>query len=103
MTPATQGTTYIAAGGAGNSRYAFGASDSYEGHVNDVASIASYVNEAGQAKVNETVTWSRVRYTGYCLLVLDSQPGPRPGAASTLLVRGLSEDGSEIDRITLKR
>jgi hypothetical protein len=44
-----------------------------------------------------------VRYTGYCLLVIDSQPDPRPGTASTLLVRGLSEDGSEIDRITLKR
>ena len=48
-------------------------------------------------------TWSRVRYTGYCLLVIDSPPGTRPGTASTLLVRGLSEDGSEIDRITLAR
>jgi hypothetical protein len=103
VTAATQGTTYIAAGGAGDSLYAFGASDSYEGNVNNVASITSYVNEAGQTKVNETVTWSRVRYTGYCLLVIDSQPGPRPGTASNLLVRGLSEDGSEIDRITLKR
>lgn len=103
VTAATQGTTYIAAGGAGDSLYAFGASDSYEGNVNNVASVASYVNEAGQTKVNETVTWSRVRYTGYCLLVIDSQPGPRPGTASNLLVRGLSEDGSEIDRITLKR
>lgn len=64
-----------------NSLYSFGASDSYEGHVNPV-------------------TWSRLRYTGRCLLVLDSHPAPH-GGTSTLTVRGLSGDGAEIDRVVL--
>jgi hypothetical protein len=102
ITPATQGTTYIAAGGGGVSLYKFSAADSYEGHVNNVASITSFVNEAGGTTVNETVAWSRVRYTGYCLLVIDSKPG-HGGGTSTLLVRGLAEDGTELDRVTLAR
>jgi hypothetical protein len=34
---------------------------------------------------------------------MDSKPGWRPGAPSTLTVRGLSEDGSELDRVILAR
>jgi hypothetical protein len=101
--PAKQGTTYITAGGGGESLYQFSAADSYEGHVDNVASITSFVNEPGGTTASETVTWSRVRYTGYCLLVLDSKPGWRPGATSTLTVRGLAETGAELDRITLAR
>ena len=101
--PATEGTTYIAAGGAGVSLYDFTAPDSYEGHLHNVPSVTSFVNEAGGTTVNETVTWSRTRFTGYSLLVLDSKPGWRPGAPSTLTVRGLSEDGSELDRVILAR
>jgi hypothetical protein len=59
--PATQGTTYVAAGGAGASLYAFSAPDSYEGAVNNVASVGSYVNQSGGAQVPESVAWSRVR------------------------------------------
>jgi hypothetical protein len=44
---------------------------------------------------------SRVRYTGYCLLVMDSHPGWRRGARSTLKIRGLADDGTELDTITL--
>lgn len=102
ITPATEGSTYVVAGGAGDSLYSFSASDSYEGDVNNVSSITSFVNSAGGTKVSETVTWSRVRYTGYCLLVLDSDPAPK-GGTSKLLVRGLSEDGTEVDRFTLAR
>jgi hypothetical protein len=99
--PAKEGTTYIAAGGAGDSLYAFSAPDSYEGHVDNVASVAGFVNESGGTQVQETVTWSRVRYTGYCLLVLDSEPSSWRGQASKLHVRGLDENGDEIDRVTL--
>ena len=101
--PATEGTTYIAAGGARVSLYDFTAPDSYEGHLRNVPSVTSFVNEAGGTTVNETVTWSRTRFTGYSLLVMDSKPGWRPGAPSTLTVRGLSEDGSELDRVILAR
>ena len=101
--PATEGTTYIAAGGAGVGLYDFDAPDSYQGHVRAVPSVPSFVNEAGGTTITETVTWSQTRFTGYCLLVMDSKPGWRPGAPSTLTVRGLSEDGSEVDRVILAR
>jgi hypothetical protein len=75
--PATQGTTYVTCGGAGKSLYSFSAPDSYEGQRRQRASVsASYVNEAGGTEVPETVTWSRVRYTGYCPLVVDVTPAP---------------------------
>jgi hypothetical protein len=101
--PAKQGTTYIAAGGGGESLYQFSVPDSYEGHVDNVSSITAYVNESGGTTVNQTVTWSRVRYTGYCLVVVDSQPATRAGGTSKLLVRGLDEGGTELDRIALVR
>jgi hypothetical protein len=101
VTPATAGTTYVAAGGAGKSLYAFTAADSYEGAVNNVASVSSYINEAGSTEVKETVAWSRVRYTGYGLLVVDVAP-PAFGKA-TMLVRAINENGTEIDNFTLSR
>lgn len=100
---AKQGTTYIAAGGAGESLYQFNAPDSYQGHVHNVPSIKTYVNETGGTTVNQTVTWSRVRYTGYCLVVVDSQPGSPYGGTPALTVRGLDETGAELDQITLVR
>lgn len=103
ITPATQGTTYITAGGAGQSLYSFSAADSFQGNVTDEPCIASHVNGPGGIAVDEIVTWSRVRYPGYCLLVIDSQPGWRPGATSTLRVRGLAGDGTELDRLDLVR
>ncbi len=99
--PATDGTTYITAGGAGKSLYAFSAADSYEGNVDNISSVSTYINEPGGTTTSETVSWSRVRYTGYCLLVVDSQPNWRQGGS--LLVRGLAEDGTELDRIELVR
>jgi hypothetical protein len=101
--PAAQGTTYITAGGGGVGLYDFPAPDSYLGNQADVPSVRSYVHEPGGATAEETVTWSRVRYPGYCLLVIDSKPGWRRGAGSALTVRGLAEDGSELDRVTLAR
>ena len=102
ISAAKQGTTYIVAGGAGDSLYSFGAADSYEGSVDNVSAISAYVNSAS-GQVPETVTWSRVRYTGYCLLRLDSDPADRPGGTATLTVRGLAEDGTEIDHVVLTR
>jgi hypothetical protein len=43
-----------------------------------------------------------VRYTGYCILRIDSLPAHR-GGTSTLVVRGLDELGDEVDRVTLAR
>jgi len=103
ISPATDGTTYITAGGGGVNLYDFAAPDSYAGHLTEAPSVPSHVNEPGGTTATETVSWSRVRYTGHCLLAVDSQPGWRPGAASTLTIRGLAADGSEVDRVTLAR
>jgi hypothetical protein len=102
VTPATAGTTYVTCGGAGKSLYSFTAPDSYEGNVDDVASVSSYVNETGATEVSETVGWSQVRYTGYALVVVDVTP-PNFGQSTTLLVRALNEQGIEIDRVSLVR
>ena len=91
--------TYVTCGGAGKSLYVFGVPDSYEEAVDNVASVASYINESGETEVPETVTWSRVRYTGYCLLVVDVTPSVFGSA--TMLVRGLNESGAEIDTFAL--
>jgi hypothetical protein len=101
--PARNGTTYVVAGGGGESLHKFSEPDSYEGDIDNLTSETTYVNEAGGTKVDETVNWSRVRYTGYNLLVVDATPGFGPGAPSTLLVRGLNENGTEVDRFTLAR
>jgi hypothetical protein len=102
ITPATQGTTYVTAGGGGESLYNFAAPDSYEGHIDNDSAVPGFINEPGGTTTTETVAWSRIRYTGYCLLVVESTPASH-GGASRLNVRGLAEDGSELDRFTLAR
>jgi hypothetical protein len=77
--------------------------DSYEGAVDNVSAISAYVNQPGGVEAPETVNWSRVRYTGYCLLVVRSEPAHHRGGTSTLTVRGLSNTGVELDRIVLAR
>jgi hypothetical protein len=99
--PVTDGTTYVTAGAAGRSLYAFPAPDSYAGHVNDVDSVASYVNTA-DGKVTENVTWSRVRYTGYSFLAVDVKPAGE-GRTTTLTLRAVTEAGAEIDRVVIAR
>ena len=103
INPVTHGTTYITAGAGGTSLYQFGAADSYEGNVDNISAISSYVNQPGGVEATETVDWSRVRYTGYCLLVVRSQPAHRRGGTATLTVRGLSNTGAELDRVVLAR
>jgi hypothetical protein len=103
------GTTYITAGGAGKSLYSFSAEDYYEGDEPSGAptSVSTYINEYDPATgatstTSETVTWSATRYTGYCLLVIDSVPGSF-GASSTLRINGLDEAGGLLDSIELQR
>ena len=100
--PATDGTTYVTAGAAGRSLYSFPVPDSYAGHVNDLDAYPSYVWGAGGVKVPETVTWSRVRYTGYSFLAVDVQPATE-GRTTTLTLRAVTESGTEIDRVVLAR
>ncbi|MFJ5263681.1 fibronectin type III domain-containing protein [Streptomyces sp. NPDC088387] len=97
----TDGTVYVTAGAAGRSLYAFSADQSYEGHVKDNDSVASFVCVEG-GKQNETVAWSRVRYLDYSFLRVDVTPASR-GRLSTLKVRGIAETGAEVDHFTVAR
>ncbi|WP_433359505.1 purple acid phosphatase family protein [Actinoplanes sp. CA-142083] len=98
----TDGTTYVTAGAAGRSLYNFAVPDSYAGHVNDVDEVPSYVWASGGVKVTENVTWSRVRYTGYSFLAVDVLPADE-GRTTSLTLRALTEDGTEIDRVVIAR
>ena len=100
--PTTDGTTYVAAGAAGRSLYSFGVPDTYEGHLNPVDSIASFINEPGGTTTPETVDWSQVRFTGYSFIAADVTPA-RPGRTATIAVRVLTETGVELDQFTLAR
>ncbi|MFD4522336.1 purple acid phosphatase family protein [Streptomyces sp. NPDC058470] len=100
--PETDGVVYATAGAAGRSLYAFSADESYEGHVKDVESVASFVAQKGNVHVAETVAWSRVRYVNYSFLRVDVTPAAK-GHLATLKVRGIAETGEEIDNFTVAR
>ena len=97
---ATQGTVYAVAGGAGNS--AFTAADSYEGDIDNDASISSWYRNSSGGETPETIDWSRVRYTGYSLLAVESTPASH-GTKAKLVLRALNEYNTEIDRLTIQR
>jgi len=99
--PETDGVVYVTAGAAGRSLYAFTAPLSYEGHENEVESVASFINVKG-GKQNETVAWSRVRYLDYSFLRVDVNPSA-PGRTATLTVRGIAESGEQVDHFTVSR
>ncbi|MFF0083860.1 fibronectin type III domain-containing protein [Streptomyces canus] len=97
----TEGVVYVTAGAAGRSLYAFSAPDSYEGHLNEQDSVASFINTK-DGKVNETVAWSRVRYLNYSFLRVDVEPAAR-GHYAKLKVSGIAETGDRIDHFTVAR
>jgi hypothetical protein len=99
--PETDGVVYVTAGAAGRSLYAFTAPESYEGHENEVDSVASFIN-LKDGKQNETVAWSRVRYLNYSFLRVDVTPAHK-GRLATLTVRGIAETGAEVDHFTVAR
>jgi hypothetical protein len=100
--PETDGTTYVTAGAAGRGLYGFPVPDSYAGHVADLDTVPSYVWANGKIKLAETVTWSRVRYTGFSFLAVDVEPADQH-QRTTLTLRALTEAGVEIDRVVLER
>ncbi|MFJ8361530.1 fibronectin type III domain-containing protein [Streptomyces sp. NPDC093984] len=99
--PETEGVVYVTAGAAGRSLYAFSAPDSYEGHLNERDSVASFINTK-DGKVNETVAWSRVRYLNYSFLRVDVEPASS-GHYAKLKVSGIAETGDRIDHFTVAR
>lgn len=100
--PERDGIVYVTAGGAGKSLYGFPVPDSYEGHVKDLDGVATYHWVKDARKAEETVEWSRVRYTGYSFLVVESEPAPS-GRTARLAVSALAESGRRIDHFTIAR
>jgi hypothetical protein len=105
------GTTYITAGGAGKSLYSFDGNevdpglvpDSYLGNINNDSAVPTYINSDTNGDIiNDTVNWSRTRYTGYSLLVIDSEPGYGAGQ-SALKISALTEAGVLLDYLEIVR
>ncbi|SDY09457.1 Calcineurin-like phosphoesterase [Amycolatopsis xylanica] len=97
------GVTYITAGGGGEgiSSIVDGVAESYMGNVKDVSAKMRFDTEEGETQ-KVTVTWSRVRYRGYSLVSVDVVP-PSDGTPAQLKVRALTETGTLVDEITIRR
>src|SRR5690606_36384345 len=96
--PTREGTVYITAGGAGKELYDFPVPDSYEGHPDERESVLSFRwTKAGLPKPDR-VEWSRVRYTGFSFVAVESVPGRRP----RLEVTALAESGERVDHFTVR-
>ncbi|GHF12553.1 hypothetical protein GCM10010359_12150 [Streptomyces morookaense] len=93
------GIVYVTAGAAGKSLYDFPVPDSYEGHVKDLDSVPTFHWVKGGGKHKEEVEWSRVRYTDYSFLAVESEPGRHP----RLRVSALAETGARIDHFEVTR
>ncbi|GAA3652497.1 calcineurin-like phosphoesterase family protein [Lentzea atacamensis] len=104
VNPVKEGTTYITAGGGGESINSWADSkvgDSYYGNVKDATATMRVDQENGD-ELMVKVTWSRVRYRGYGLVVVDVTPRTN-GAPAQMKVRALTETGALVDELTLRR
>ncbi|MER7978179.1 metallophosphoesterase family protein [Streptomyces sp. NPDC095817] len=99
--PTRDGIVYVTAGGAGKSLYRFpiGVKDSYEGRVRDRESVETFHWTKSKKQKPDTVTWSRVRYTGYSFLSVEAETGPSP----RLTVSALAQNGERIDHFVVRR
>jgi hypothetical protein len=104
--PATDGTTYVCVGSGGRPRYAWqpGSTDRYRGNIgpDSGTTVHSYLAVGHGGKQSETVDWSQSRYLDYAFLQVDVTPAA-PGGESTMKVRAISDQGKEIDAVTLVR
>lgn len=93
------GAVYVTAGGGGRKLYGFSAPDTYEGRRRDRDVVNTFAWTRPGEKALEGVEWSRVRYTGYSFLAVESLPGASPA----LRVAAYADDGTRIDRFELVR
>ena len=90
IAPATDGTTYITAGGGGQAAY------------QAALYPASYVTVWPGVRVPESGEFSAFRYLDISFIACDVAPRT-PDSPATLTVRALRPDGTEIERVTLAR
>ena len=94
------GTVYVTAGGGGKKLYGFSAPDSHEGREGGTReSVRTFHWTEGRERNPDRVAWSRVRYTGFSFLAVESRPGVRP----SLVVTALAASGRRIDHFTVER
>lgn len=84
------GTTYLTAGGGGQTEYPTG----------DLP--VSYVVEETGLRIPETAEWSSTSYLAHSIALVDVTPRDNSGAA-TMTISGISPRGSLIDTISLRR
>ena len=70
---------------------------------NDDSTVKSYVTLGDGNQQDETVTWSRVRYTGYCYWSSIANRPRTKDKRRPSVDRGLSSTGAELDRPVLAR
>ncbi|MGH2785497.1 MAG: fibronectin type III domain-containing protein [Actinomycetota bacterium] len=90
ISPKTDGTTYITAGGGGQL-----------GYQASTHPLGTLTIDLG-LRVPELADWSATRYLDLSLIAVDVAPKDASGVA-TMTIRALAVDGSEIERITLRR
>ena len=92
---------YVTAGGGGRDLYGFpaGAQESYEGHVTHHDSVDTFQWTKAKASAAETVEWSRVRYRGFSLLMVEAESGAKPAPK----VSALTDSGERIDHFEVRR
>jgi hypothetical protein len=91
VTPATQGTTYVTAGGGGRGNSALGFLEGF-----------STVVQQDGSRERESADWSAVRRDDHNLLLVDVDP-LSPARTATMRLRAVLPDGSVIDEVTLER
>jgi hypothetical protein len=112
--PAKDGTTYVVAGTAGTPRYGWtgehetarnfraGKGSGTVVHADPGKQVGPYVNERDFSVRYETVDWSQARYDDYGFVALDVTPA-RPGERTTMVLRFVTEQGRELDRVVFSR
>ncbi|MFE3265278.1 purple acid phosphatase family protein [Streptomyces sp. NPDC059215] len=99
--PTRDGIVYVTAGGAGKSLYRFpeGVKDSHEGTTTRHEPVETFHWTRSGHRQPDTVEWSRVRYTGYSFLSVETETGATP----RLKVSALAQDGRRIDHFEVRR
>ena len=100
--PQSDGTTYLTVGAGGRDLGTFAVKESFAGHEASVGEIRSQVWDGPGSLDHQDVSWSQTRYAGFSMVAVDVKPAPA-GQLSRMTVKGLVQNGGEIDRVELQR
>lgn len=98
--PSRDGTVYVTAGGGGRELYDFPVPDSYRGRVEERDEVPAFHWTKSRDRNPDRVAWSRVRYTGFSFLAVESRPD---GGGPRLEVTALAASGRRVDHFVVVR